>query len=76
MEKTLEEIDALRARLGVSQADLCRAADVSESTLSRARNIQREPTARIRRKLEAALDQIAADRGIVPVEKFDQEDEQ
>ncbi|ASY69363.1 helix-turn-helix domain-containing protein [Sinorhizobium fredii] len=76
MEKTLEEIDALRTRLGVSQADLCRAADVSESTLSRARSIQREPTARIRRKLEAALEAIAAERGIVPVEKLDPEDGQ
>ncbi|MEY9718810.1 helix-turn-helix domain-containing protein [Sinorhizobium fredii] len=74
--QTLADIEALRERLGVSQKDLCEKADVHQSTLSRARTLHREPTARIRRKLEAALEAIAAERGIVPVEKIDTEDGQ
>lgn len=68
MEKTFEEIDALRGRLGISQVDMCRVAEVSESTISRARSEGREPSPRIRRRLTRALDEIAEVRGIVPVE--------
>ncbi len=68
MEKSFDEIDALRARLGINQVDMCRRAEVSESTISKARSASREPSPRIRRKLVAALDAIASERGIVPVE--------
>lgn len=67
MEKSLEKIDERRQRLGVAQADLCRKADVSQSTLSRARKSGREPTARILAKLDRTLDAIAAERGVVIV---------
>lgn len=68
MEKSLAEIDALRVRLGISQVEMCRRADVSESTISRARASGREPSARIRRKLHSALDVIADERRVVPLE--------
>lgn len=69
MEKSLDEIDAIRARLGIAQADLCRVADVSESTLSRNKRLNREPTPRIRRKLVKALETIAEERGIALVDR-------
>lgn len=68
MEKSLAEIDALRVRLGISQVEMCRRADVSESTISKARNSGREPSGRIRRKLHSALDAIADERRVVPLE--------
>jgi predicted transcriptional regulator len=74
MEKSLDEIDSLRNRLGIAQADMCRVADVSESTVSRARAAQRQPTKRIRRKLAAALEEIARDRGVTVIENIDEGD--
>lgn len=73
MEKSLDEIDSLRARLGIAQADMCRVADVSESTVSRARAESREPTERIRRKLSKALSEIARERGVTVVEQTEAE---
>lgn len=57
------------ARLGVSQKQLCRVADVNEGTLSRAKKAEREPTNRIRRRLSAAIDDIASERGVVFVDE-------
>ena len=68
MEHSLEKIDELRGRFGVAQVDLCRRADVSESTLVRARKTGRAPTPRILRKLASALDDIRQERGIAIVE--------
>lgn len=77
MEKSFLEIDQLRNRLGIAQAELCRAADVSESTISKARSSQRELSPRIRRKLIRALDQIASRRGVAVVGSvFDQGERQ
>jgi len=67
MEKSFIEIDQLRNRLGIAQAEMCRAADVSESTISKARSSQRELSPRIRRKLIRALDQIAVARGVTVI---------
>lgn len=69
MEKSFADIDSLRNRLGIAQAEMCREADVSESTLSRARSDQREPSPRIRRKLIMALERIAASRGVMVVDQ-------
>lgn len=63
------EIDERRERLGVSQAQLCRAADVSESTLTRVRQENREPSERIRRRLQNALQQIQDQRGVAIAEE-------
>lgn len=68
MEKTLAEIDNLRNRLGISQADMCREAEVSESTLPRARSDSRELSPRIRRKLVTALERIASSRGVMVID--------
>lgn len=76
MEKSFAEIDALRGRLGINQVDMCRVAEVSESTISKARSEQRDPSPRIRRKLTAALDVIAKDRGIVLAEDLQEGNQQ
>lgn len=68
MEQSLEKIDELRSRFGVAQVDLCKRADVSQSTLVRARKSGRAPTLRILRKLSVALDEIRQERGIAIVE--------
>lgn len=68
MEQTLENLDDLRRRLGILQADMCRRADVSESTISKCRTSGREPTRRIRGKLARALRDIADERGVALVE--------
>ena len=69
MEHSLDKIDDRRSRLGIAQVDLCRRADVSESTLVRARKMHREPTRRILRKLATALDEIQRERGITIIEE-------
>ncbi len=69
MEPTLEEIDRLRERIGVKQRELCIEADVSESTLSKNRALGREPTLRVRLKLQRALAAIAEARGIILAEE-------
>jgi transcriptional regulator with XRE-family HTH domain len=53
-----EDIDARRARLGITQRDLCRAADVNASTYSRCKEDGYQPTQRILRKLSKALDKL------------------
>ncbi|MAU21073.1 MAG: hypothetical protein CMH13_11135 [Martelella sp.] len=65
MVPTLDEIEILRTRIGVDQKAMCERGDVSQSTLVRCRKAGREPTERVRRKLKAALDGIAEERGIV-----------
>ncbi|MHA7969006.1 helix-turn-helix domain-containing protein [Rhizobium sp. CAU 1783] len=72
MQVSLEKIDTMRERLGVAQVDLCRRADVSESTLSRARKTGRPPTGRILRKLSSALEAIQRERGIAIVDEAGQ----
>lgn len=57
----------MRERLGVAQAELCRAADVSEGTYFRARRRGHEPTPRIRQKLVAALEEFSRRRGLMLV---------
>lgn len=54
--------------MGISQAELCRRADVSESTVSRAKSISRELTPRIRARLDRALSAIAQERGVTIVD--------
>lgn len=66
---SFEEIQARCLRLGVTQKHLCSVADVNETTFSKAKRSGREPTLRTRRRLSAALDQIAAERGIQFVEE-------
>lgn len=65
---SLQEIDARRQRLGVQQKEMCKVAEVAESTLTRNRNAGKEPSPRIRRRLVRALDQIATRRGIALLE--------
>lgn len=67
MTNSLEVISNRRSRLGISQADLCRRADVSQGTLIRARKRGSDPTPRILRKLNQALDVIAHERGVAIV---------
>lgn len=62
---SLLDIDAKRNRLGISQKELCRQADVHESTYSKAKAEDREPMPRIRRKLWATLNAIAEERGLI-----------
>lgn len=65
---TFSEIQERCSRLGISQKELCRVADVNETTYSKAKSLGREPTARTRRKLSHALIKIADDRGVAVVE--------
>lgn len=65
---SFEQIQERRSRLGISQKHLCSVADVNETTFSKAKSLGREPTPRIRRRLSVAIDQIAAERGIVLVD--------
>ncbi|MVA23193.1 helix-turn-helix transcriptional regulator [Agrobacterium vitis] len=58
------EIDERRERLGIKQNEMCRLADVSPSTLTRARSGGKDPTPRILRKLRVALDGISRERGV------------
>ena len=66
--QTFVDIDARRNRLGIAQKELCERADVNASTYSRCKSERREPMRRIVRKLASALNQIAAERGVVIVE--------
>jgi len=68
-EHSFFEIDAKREKLGVKQVELCRMADVNEGTYSKAKQEGREPMPRIRRKLWAALDAIAEERGVAVVDE-------
>ncbi len=65
---SFSEVIARRERLGVSQVELCRRADVHETTLFRAKRDEKEPSARVLRKLNEALDDIAKERGLIFVE--------
>ncbi|MQB43362.1 helix-turn-helix transcriptional regulator [Rhizobium sp. ICMP 5592] len=67
---TFDEIDTRRQRLGLTQKELCGKADVHESTYSRycGRDAAGSPTPRILRKLDAAVREIAQERGIVFVD--------
>lgn len=56
--QTFEEIDTRRARLGITQRDLCLTADVNASTYSRCKDEGYEPTTRTLRKLSRALEQM------------------
>jgi predicted transcriptional regulator len=56
----IEDIDLRRRVLNVTQADLCREADVSPHTYSRMVLGHCEPTFATLRKLSGALDQLAA----------------
>lgn len=67
---SFEEILARAAKLGVSQKQMCSVADVSESTLSKAKADGREPTAKTRNKLSNALHKIARERGVQLVEDY------
>lgn len=65
---SFSEIQERCSRLGISQKELCRVADVNEATYSQAKTRGREPTARTRRKLSHALIQIADERGVAVIE--------
>ncbi len=66
---SFQEINSQRERLGITQKRLCRVADVSEHSFSRAKSTGKEPTPRIRRRLSVALDSIASERGVKFVEE-------
>jgi transcriptional regulator with XRE-family HTH domain len=53
---TFAEIDARRVALGVSQAELCRRANISEGTYWKAKTGANEPRGRTLRIIERALD--------------------
>lgn len=60
--QTFEEIDTRRARLGITQRDLCAKADVNASTYSRCKESGHQPTRRILKKLSAALDALMLEK--------------
>ena len=60
--QTFEEIDTRRARLGITQRDLCLTADVNASTYSRCKERGYEPTPRTLRKLSAALEALTEEK--------------
>lgn len=60
--QTFEEIDTRRARLGITQRDLCLTADVNASTYSRCKEQGYEPTSRTLRKLSAALEALTEEK--------------
>lgn len=59
MRQRLSTLDEKRSKIGLSVAELCRKADVSEATFhSLMRDAKREPHFRTINKLEAALRKI------------------
>lgn len=66
---SFSEIQERCSRLGISQKELCRVADVNETTFSKAKTKDREPTERTRRKLSRALVTIANERGVAVLEE-------
>lgn len=68
---SFSEIQERCSRLGISQKELCRVADVNETTYSKNKRLDREPTVRTRRKLSQALLTLANERGVALVEDGD-----
>jgi predicted transcriptional regulator len=66
--QSFDDIDALRARLGITQKDLCERADVNASTYSRCKDDGHQPTRRIVGKLSQALVALQNERGITLVD--------
>lgn len=58
----INAIEQLRTRAGFSQRDVCRAAEVHPTTYSALKAGRREGNARTYRKLQAALDELIAER--------------
>lgn len=63
--KTWQDYDARRAALGISRAQMCRDAGISESTATVGLKRTTRPSRTVASRLEAALDAAARGRGII-----------